>query len=83
VELCCANPAKLLGLYPRKGTIVPGGEADIVVWDPEATHTIRAATQHQRTGYNLYEGMAVTGVPSVVLSRGQVLVRERFGATKL
>jgi dihydropyrimidinase len=75
VELCCTNPAKLFGLYPRKGTIAPGSDADLVIWDPLATHTIRAATQHQRTDYNLYEGMEVTGVPSVVLSRGRVLVQ--------
>ena len=76
VELCCTNPAKLFGMYPQKGVIAPGADADIVVWDPEATHTIRAETQHQRTDYNLYEGMEVTGVPSVVLSRGRVLVRD-------
>jgi dihydropyrimidinase len=74
VELCCTNPAKLFGCYPQKGVIAPGSDADIVIWDPEKTHTIRAATQHQRTDYNLYEGMEVTGVPLVVLSRGRVLV---------
>ena len=76
VELCCTNPAKLFGCYPQKGVIAPGSDADIVVWDPEATHTISAATHHQRTDYNLYEGMEVTGVPSVVLSRGRVLVQD-------
>ena len=74
IELCCTNPAKLFGMYPQKGVIAPGSDADLVVWDPEATHTISAATQHQRTDYNLYEGMRVTGMPSVVLSRGCVLV---------
>ena len=76
VELCCTNPAKLFGLYPRKGTIAPGADADLVIWDPDATHTISAATQHQRLDYNLYEGLEVTGVPSVVLSRGRVLVQD-------
>jgi len=75
-ELCCTNPAKLFGLYPRKGTIVPGSDADLVVWDPAAAHTISAATQHQRIDYNLYEGMAITGTPSVVLARGRVLVQD-------
>jgi dihydropyrimidinase len=76
VELCCTNPAKLFGMYPRKGTLAPGSDADIVVWDPDASHTISAATHHQRTDYNLYEGMEVTGLPSVVLSRGRVLVQD-------
>lgn len=76
VELCCTNPAKLFGMYPQKGTIAPGCDADIVLWDPQATYTISAATHHQRTDYNLYEGMEVTGMPSVVLSRGRVLVQD-------
>lgn len=76
VELCCTNPAKLFGMYPQKGVIAPGSDADIVVWDPDATYTISAAGQHQRTDYNLYEGMEVTGVPKVVLSRGRVLVQD-------
>jgi dihydropyrimidinase len=75
-RFCCTNPAKLFGMYPRKGVIAPGSDADIVVWDPEAAHTIHAKTQHQRTDYNLYEGMEVTGMPSVVLSRGRVLVKQ-------
>ncbi|GAB4118517.1 MAG: dihydropyrimidinase [Roseiflexaceae bacterium] len=74
VELCCTNPAKLFGCYPQKGTIAPGADADIVIWDPEKKQTISAATQHQNTDYNLYEGWEVTGVPTTVLSRGRVLV---------
>jgi dihydropyrimidinase len=76
VELCCTNPAKLFGVYPQKGVIAPGADADVVIWDPNATYTITAAKQHQQTDYNLYEGMEVTGVPSVVLSRGRVLVQD-------
>ncbi|WIG59102.1 MAG: dihydropyrimidinase [Ktedonobacterales bacterium] len=76
VELCCTNPAKLFGIYPQKGVIAPGSDADVVVWDPKATHTISAKTHHQRTDYNLYEGMKMTGMPVVVLSRGRALVRD-------
>ena len=74
VELCCTNPARLFGCYPRKGTLTPGADADIVVWDPEARRTLSAASLHQRTDYTLYEGWDVTGAPRVVLSRGRVIV---------
>jgi len=74
VELLATNPAKLFGLYPRKGTIAPGSDADIVIFDPERRHLITAATQHSKTDYNLYEGTEVTGSPEFVLLRGNVLV---------
>jgi dihydropyrimidinase len=74
VELLSTNPAKLFGLYPRKGTIAVGSDADIVVFDPEQKVTISASTHHSKSDYNLFEGTEVTGVPEVVLLRGQVLV---------
>jgi dihydropyrimidinase len=74
VELLSTNPAKLFGLYPRKGTIAVGSDADIVVFDPEKKVTISASTHHSRVDYNLYEGTEVTGSPEVVLLRGNVLV---------
>src|SRR5215204_6111138 len=74
VELLSTNPAKLFGLYPRKGTIAVGSDADIVVFDPERKHTITAAGHHSKSDYNLFEGTGVTGSPEVVLLRGQVLV---------
>ena len=74
VELVSTNVAKLFGLYPRKGTIAPGSDADIVVWDPEKKLTISAATHHTNVNYNLFEGTEVTGAPEVVLVRGQVIV---------
>ena len=74
VELLATNPAKLFGLYPRKGTIAVGSDADIVVFDPEKKVTITAKTQHSKVDYNLYEGTQVTGSPEVVLLRGNVLV---------
>ncbi len=74
VELLSTNPAKYFGLYPRKGTIAVGSDADIVVFDPEKRHTISAATHHSKSDYNLFEGTEVTGAPEVVLLRGSVLV---------
>jgi dihydropyrimidinase len=74
VELLATNPAKLFGLYPRKGTIAVGSDADIVVFDPEKQVTITAADQRSKTDYNLYEGTEVTGSPDTVLLRGHVLV---------
>jgi dihydropyrimidinase len=74
VELLSTNPAKLFGLYPRKGTIAVGSDADIVVFDPEKQVTISAATHHSKSDYNLFEGTEVTGSPEVVLLRGNVLV---------
>jgi dihydropyrimidinase len=74
VELLSTNPAKLFGLYPRKGTIAVGSDADIVVFDPEKKVTISASTHHSKSDYNLFEGTEVTGVPEVVLLRGNVLV---------
>jgi dihydropyrimidinase len=74
VELLATNPAKLFGLYPRKGTIAVGSDADIVVFDPEKRVTISASTHHSKSDYNLYEGTEVTGSPEVVLLRGNVLV---------
>lgn len=74
VELTATNPAKLFGLYPRKGTIAPGSDADIVIFDPERSHTISAETHHTGSDYNLFEGTEVTGAPAVVLVRGEVVV---------
>jgi dihydropyrimidinase len=74
VELLATSPAKLFGLYPRKGTIAVGSDADLVVFDPEKRVTISAATHHSKSDYNLFEGTEVTGSPEVVLLRGHVLV---------
>jgi dihydropyrimidinase len=74
VELHCTNPAKIFGMYPRKGSIVVGGDADILVWDPNKKHTISAKTHHMRVDYNVYEGMEVHGVPVQVFLRGKKVV---------
>ncbi len=74
VELLATSPAKLFGLYPRKGTLAIGSDADIVVFDPEKRVTITSSDQHSKVDYNLYEGTEVVGTPETVLLRGQVLV---------
>jgi dihydropyrimidinase len=74
VELLATNPAKLFGMYPRKGTVTVGSDADLVIFDPSRQVTISASTHHSKSDYNLYEGTQVTGAPDVVLLRGHVLV---------
>jgi dihydropyrimidinase len=76
VDLLATKPAKLFGLYPRKGTVAVGADADLVVFDPERRETISAATHHSKCDYNLYEGTEVTGAPELVLLRGSVLVED-------
>jgi len=76
VELVSTTPAKLFGLYPRKGTIAVGSDADLVVFDPKRKHTISAKTHHMRVDYSMFEGIEVTGMADVVLSRGKVVVEK-------
>jgi dihydropyrimidinase len=74
VELTSTSPAKIFGLWPRKGTIAVGSDGDLVIWNPEKEVTLSAATLHMRVDYNPYEGRVVRGAPSTVLSRGEVIV---------
>ena len=76
VELTSTAPAKLFGMFPRKGTIAVGSDADIVLFDPDAQHTINAATQHGNTDFTLFEGRSVTGKVRKVMLRGEWLVDE-------
>ena len=79
VELVSTTPAKLFGLYPRKGTIAVGSDADLVIFDPKRKHVISAATHHMRVDYSMFEGIEVTGMPECVLSRGEIIVdKDRF-----
>ncbi|HLG15312.1 MAG TPA: dihydropyrimidinase [Blastocatellia bacterium] len=74
VELTSTSAAKLFGLFPRKGTIAVGSDADIVIFDPNEEMTISAATHHMNVDYSAYEGMKVKGVTKTVLSRGRVVI---------
>jgi dihydropyrimidinase len=76
VDLLATQPAKLFGLYPRKGTVAVGADADLVVFDPERRETISASRHHSRCDYSLYEGTEVVGAPELVLLRGSVLVED-------
>ena len=74
VEVCSTNAAKIFGMYPKKGTIAVGSDADILVFDPEKEHTISAETHHMNCDYSGYEGWEVTGKTELVLLRGQVAI---------
>jgi dihydropyrimidinase len=74
VQLVATAPAKLFGLYPRKGTIAVGSDADLVVFDPNEEQVISAKTHHMRVDYSMFEGIRVKGVPKTVLSRGRVVI---------
>jgi dihydropyrimidinase len=74
VEITSTSPAKIFGLWPRKGTIAVGSDADLVLWDPGKTVTLSVTTHHMRVDYNPYEGRVVTGAPVTVMSRGEVIV---------
>jgi dihydropyrimidinase len=76
VDLCATQPARLFGMFPRKGTIAVGSDADIVIWNSEKPLTLSAATHHSNVDYNLYEGTEVIGSPEVVLVRGQAIVED-------
>ncbi|MCC0026891.1 MAG: dihydropyrimidinase [Zhengella sp.] len=74
VAVTSTNIAKILNMYPRKGAIVEGADADIIVWDPEAEKTIAADTQQSAIDYNVFEGIKVKGLPKYVLTRGEIAV---------
>jgi dihydropyrimidinase len=77
VELCSTTPARMFGLYPRKGVIAPGADADVVVYDPNATTRISVDTHHMNMDYSAWEGFEVAGRVDTVISRGTVVVRDR------
>jgi dihydropyrimidinase len=74
VEVACATPARMFGIYPQKGVIAPGSDADIVVYDPQATTELSVETHHMNLDYSAYEGTKIEGKVSTVLSRGRVVI---------
>jgi dihydropyrimidinase len=77
VDLVSTAPARMFGLYPAKGTIAIGSDADLVIWNPAAELTITQAALHHQVDYTLYEGMTMRGLPEIVLLRGRVIVERR------
>jgi dihydropyrimidinase len=74
VAVTATNPAKIYGLYPRKGTIAVGADADLAIWNPDRSVTLTNALLHHNCDYTPYEGMTIKGWPEIVLSRGEVVV---------
>ncbi|MEV8564813.1 dihydropyrimidinase [Streptomyces sp. NPDC051322] len=77
IEIACATPARMFGLYPKKGTIAPGADGDVVIYDPHREQTLSADTHHMNVDYSAYEGKRLTGQVETVLSRGEVVIHER------
>lgn len=76
VEVCCTNPAKVFGLYPRKGTLMPGSDGDVVIIDPDKEVILSSYMLHSNVDYSAYEGMRLKGYPVAVLSRGELIVKD-------
>jgi dihydropyrimidinase len=82
VEITATAPAKIFGMYPRKGTIAVGADADLVVWDPEKEKVLSKDTLHMRVDYSPFEGRKVIGTPAAVMSRGELLVQDDVWVAK-
>jgi dihydropyrimidinase len=76
VELVATNPAKIFGLFPQKGTVAVGSDADLVVWDPERKKPLTVENLHMNVDYSPYEDITVSGYPELVLARGRIIVRD-------
>jgi dihydropyrimidinase len=74
VEVACTNPAKIFGMFPRKGTLAPGSDADIVIFDPNQRHRLSAGTHHMNVDYSAYEGWELTGKVQAVILRGKIAI---------
>jgi len=76
VDVCSTTPAKIFGLYPRKGTLAPGADADIVLFDPQRKVTLSRSVLHERVDYTPYDGISLKGYPTTTIARGKILCRE-------
>ena len=76
MRLACAGPSRLYGLYPQKGTLQPGADADVVILDPNRTRTLTQTSLHSAADYTCYEGMELAGRIDLVLSHGEVIVQD-------
>ena len=72
VQVLCENPAKIFGLYPQKGTLQPGADADLAIWDPAKCHTV--TRQHGKADFSSFEGFELLGMPTLVMQRGHVIL---------
>jgi dihydropyrimidinase len=77
VRLLSANPARIFGLYPTKGTLIPGADADVTIYNPNDRHTLTASDLHGLTGYTPFEGFTLQGRVKVTISRGQVVYQDK------
>lgn len=77
VDIIATSSAKLFGLYPQKGTVAVGSDADLVIFDPSVERTLSADTHHMNVDYNAFEGFEVKGEPVSVLSRGEFVIRDK------
>jgi dihydropyrimidinase len=76
VELCCTTPARMFGLHPRKGEIIPGADADVVIYDPNARTHISLETAHMNMDHSAWEGTEIAGGVDTVMSRGKVMLEQ-------